>query len=175
MLLIQRCAVIIHSVSFSTEKNLDVLTEIFKGKEDAKLHIVGDGPYRQEMQEHCPTAIFPGFLKGAELSRAYASADIFIFPSTTDTFGNVVLEAMSSALPVIVTDKMGPKELVRHGENGLITTGTKDMRHKLQMLIDDEPLRKKMGAQARDYAITRSWETVFEQLFKDYRQNIIHK
>ncbi|MCK5271902.1 MAG: glycosyltransferase family 1 protein [Sedimentisphaerales bacterium] len=167
--------VVIYVGRVSTEKNLDVLTEIFKGKEDAKLHIVGDGPYRQEMQEHCPTAIFPGFLNGAELSRAYASADIFIFPSTTDTFGNVVLEAMSSALPVIVTDKMGPKEIVRHGENGFITTGTKDMRNKLQMLIDDEPLRKKMGIQARDYTLTRNWDAVFEQLFEDYRQNILHQ
>jgi glycosyltransferase involved in cell wall biosynthesis len=156
----------------STEKNLDVIAEIFRDKKDAQLIVVGDGPYRAEMKEICPGAVFAGFLQGEELSQAYASADIFVFPSTTDTFGNVVLEAMSSGLPVIVTDKMGPKEMVTEGENGFIARDDEDFRRKLNLLIQDKALRKKMGAQAREYALTRSWDAVFSRLFQDYQTAI---
>jgi len=124
------------------------------------------------MKQICPHAVFAGFLKGEELSRTYASADIFVFPSTTDTFGNVVLEAMSSALPVIVTDKMGPRELVTEGENGFIARDAVDFRQKLDLLIQDESLRKKMGTQARQYALTHSWEAVFHGLFHNYQRII---
>jgi len=161
--------VVLYVGRVSVEKNLDVLTGIFSNNRDAKLVIVGDGPYKAEMQQHCPDADFTGFLKGQELSKVYASADIFVFPSTTDTFGNVVLEAMSSGLPVIVTDKMGPKELVTHEENGFITHNTDDFREKLDLLIKDKELKKRMGANARKYAISRSWDAVFDKLFADYQ------
>ncbi len=162
--------VVLYVGRVSTEKNLDVLAEIFQDKTDAQLMVVGDGPYRQEMRQRCPEAVFTGFLKGEDLSRAYASADIFVFPSTTDTFGNVVREAMSSGLPVVVTDKMGPKEQVSRGENGFIATDADDFREKLNRLIRDEPLRKKMGQNARDYALSQSWDAVFEKLFADYQR-----
>ncbi len=154
----------------STEKNLDVLTEIFKDQPEAKLMVVGDGPYRAEMQQLIPEASFTGFLQGEALSQAYASADIFVFPSTTDTFGNVVREAMSSGVPVVVTDKMGPKEQVVQGETGFITTDTADLAAKLNLLIRDEALRKKMGKNARNYALTQNWDAVFETLFEDYQR-----
>lgn len=154
----------------STEKNLNVLAEIFQDKNDAKLTVVGDGPYREEMQQKCPQAIFTGFLKGEDLSRAYASADIFAFPSATDTFGNVVLEAMSSGLAAIVTDKMGPKELIDHGQTGFVACDDEDFRAKLNLLIRDEPLRKKMGRNARQYALSRNWNTIFKKLFADYQK-----
>jgi glycosyltransferase involved in cell wall biosynthesis len=112
--------------------------------------------------------IGPGFLKDEALSRAYASADLFVFPSTTDTFGNVVQEAMSSGLPVIVTDKMGPKELVDHGKTGFITCDTDDFEDRLNTLIRDKEKRQNMGSAARAYAMTRSWDAVFERLFDDY-------
>ena len=90
----------------------------------------------------------------------YASSDIFVFPSTTDAFGNVVLETMSSGVPVIVPDKMGPNELVADGENGFIAVDDSDFERKLDVLIGDQSLRKKMGASARKYALTRSWDDV---------------
>ena len=152
----------------STEKNLDLLVDIFVDRTDSRLVVVGDGPYLREMKTLLPKASFAGFLKGEELSRAYASADIFAFPSTTDTFGNVVLEAMSSGLPVIVTDEMGPKELVDHGKTGFITHDSDDFEAKLHTLIKDKVKRQKMGAAARAYAMTRSWDAVFEKLFEDY-------
>ena len=152
----------------SIDKNLYVLAQLFKDRHDAKLVIVGDGPYMGEMKQMCPDTVFRGFLKGRDLSTAYASADVFVFPSTTDTFGNVVLEAMSSGVPPIVTDKMGPKELITDGHNGFIAHDTTDFRAKLDMLLHNEALRIKMGENARKYALTRSWHAVFDKLFADY-------
>jgi glycosyltransferase involved in cell wall biosynthesis len=156
----------------SIEKNLDQLVPLFRDRRDARLVVVGDGPYLKEMKSLLPHALYMGFLKGDDLSRAYASADIFIFPSTTDTFGNVVLEAMSSGLPVIVTDKMGPREMVKHGRTGFITRNPHDMNEKLDILIKDRSKRLSMGSAARDYALTRSWDSVFEKLFQDYHRVI---
>jgi glycosyltransferase involved in cell wall biosynthesis len=110
----------------SKEKNLALLADAFMEVTTAgcacSLVIVGDGPYRQEMAEKLAgyPVLFTGFLEGEELQRAYASADIFVFPSATDTFGNVVLEAQASGLPVIVSDEGGPRELMVDGETGII-------------------------------------------------------
>lgn len=79
---------------------------------------------------------------------------------------------MSSALPVIVTDKMGPRELVTEGENGFIARDAVDFRQNLDLLIQDESLRKKMGTQARQYALTHRWEAVFHGLFHNYQRII---
>lgn len=110
----------------SREKNLELLAEAFiavsEAGHDARLVIVGDGPYKREMEERLAgyPALFTGYLAGDELRECYASADVFVFPSTTDTFGNVVLEAQASGLPVIVSDEGGPKELMVDGETGLV-------------------------------------------------------
>ena len=90
------------------EKDLDVLIEVYDRlavrRPECSLAVVGDGPYLQTRKQRLPysNVIFTGFLFGEELSQAYASSDVFVFPSTTDTFGNVVLEAMASGVPVIV-------------------------------------------------------------------------
>ena len=149
--------------------NLDVLVAIFRDKRDGQLAVVGDGPYLPEMKQPCPEARYMGFLSGEELSREYASADVFAFASTVDTFGNVVQEALSSGAPAIVTDKMGPKEQIIHGETGFITTAAADFGDKLDELIANAALRQQMGVNARNYALTRRGEAVFEQLFADYR------
>ena len=93
---------------------------------DAQLVIVGDGPYRAELQSRCRErrVVFTGLLEGEELATAYASADVLVFPSATDTFGNVVLEAQASGLPVIVTDRGGPAEIVQSHESGLVVDHT---------------------------------------------------
>ena len=100
----------------SKEKNLDLLANAYRQLRDEGLPIelllVGHGPYSQALAEALPDAIFTGYLKGKDLATAYASADVFAFPSTTDTFGNVIIEAQASGIPVIVSDAGGPKELV---------------------------------------------------------------
>src|SRR5437868_3959332 len=109
----------------SKEKNLDVLAQAYRQLRGeglpVQLYLVGDGPYLEALHEAMPEAIFTGYLRGKELAAAYASADVFVFPSTTDTFGNVVIEAQASGVPVIVSDTGGPKELVEENVNGVVT------------------------------------------------------
>ena len=97
----------------SKEKDLDVLAQAYRRLREEglsiQLFVVGHGPYSETLAELLPDAIFTGYLKGKELAKAYASADIFVFPSTTDTFGNVIIEAQASGVPVIVSDSGGPK------------------------------------------------------------------
>ena len=92
----------------SIEKDLDILVECFRVNEDSRLVVVGDGPSLPAMRKALPGALFLGFRKGQELSQIYASCDFLVFPSTTDMFGNVILEAMASGLPVILSDAGGP-------------------------------------------------------------------
>jgi len=152
----------------SVEKNLPLLVRAFTGMAGVALKVVGDGPYLEKMKKECPTAEYTGMITGDALSRAYASADVFAFPSETDTFGNVVLEAMSSGIPAVVTDKMGPKEIVIDGETGFVASTHEEFVDKLRLLVTDGPLRKEMGRKAREYALTRSWDRVFEDLFEQY-------
>lgn len=144
----------------SIEKNMPLLAEIWKlvARQCARrglsadLAIVGDGPYRAEMEKalrHC-SAHFLGFRHGDELTALYASSDLFIFPSVTDTLGQVVMEALASGVPAIVTDQGGPKEVVRDGETGRIFPPTDPERwaNEITSLIADEGERLRMGRQA---------------------------
>lgn len=153
----------------SVEKGLDDLMYAFEDIDDANLILAGDGPYRKELEQKAKSNfIFKGFLRGESLSMEYASADIFVFPSRTDTFGNVVLEAMASGLPVIVTDGMAPKELVENGVNGFVVKDREEMKEKIRLLKNDREMRKGMGTASRESAAKRTWEEVFEKLFEDY-------
>jgi len=101
-----------------------------------------------------------------------ASADVFFFPSRTDTFGNVVLEAEACGLPVIVTNEGGPREAVRHGETGLIcgSQGPFTLAVALSWLLREHTRRAQMGAAARRYAEARSWPLALEPLFDAWRE-----
>src|SRR5207248_9636784 len=109
----------------SKEKDLDVLAEAYRQLRaeglPIGLYFVGDGPYLQALNQALPEAVFTGYLLGKALAAAYASADVFDCPSTTDTFGNVVIEAQASGVPVIVSDTGGPKWLVASKVNGVLT------------------------------------------------------
>src|SRR5438270_893877 len=152
----------------SREKDLDVLAAAYRKVRDAglpvKLFIVGHGPYSDALAESLPDAIFAGYLKGEKLATAYASADIFVFPSTTDTFGNVIIEAQASGLPVIVSDLGGPKELVEHGVTGLITKARDldALERAISLLVNDEGIRRKMGQRARQRVLDRNWPGAFQ-------------
>jgi len=114
---------------------------------------------------------FTGFLEGDDLAEAYASADIFVFPSTTDTFGNVVLEAQASGLPVIVSDEGGPKENLIHGKTGFIVPArdTNALLEAVLKLMDNPGLLQEMKRSARDYTENRSFEATYMQLWDSYR------
>jgi glycosyltransferase involved in cell wall biosynthesis len=114
-----------------------------------------------------PEAFFVGYLSGKELAAAYASADIFVFPSTTDTFGNVILEAQASGLPVVVSDSGGPKELVTDKANGLITKShdVEDFTRAVRELATNRELRERMANSARDSVTDRSWPRAFAKFW----------
>ena len=150
------------------EKNLTLLVELLSKRPNIHLTVVGDGPYFEAMKEKLPNAEYMGKLSGEELYKAYANGDFFVFPSHTDTFGNVVLEAMSSGLPVVVTDVMAPKEQVKHGVTGFIAKTDDNFADAIDTLANDTKMRKKMGKAARAYAETRSWDAVFETLLNQY-------
>jgi len=155
----------------SREKDLDLLAEAYRRLRDEGLSIqlcvVGHGPYSREFSESLPEALFTGYLTGKELAAAYASADIFVFPSTTDTFGNVIIEAQASGVPVIVSDSGGPKELVENDRNGLITKShdVEDLIRAIRELVADPDRRKRMGNFARESVINRTWPNAFRKFW----------
>ena len=155
----------------SREKDLDLLGEAFRRLRDEglsiQLFIVGHGPYSKELSKALPEAVFTGYLTGSDLAAAYASADIFVFPSTTDTFGNVIIEAQASGVPVIVSDSGGPKELVENERNGLITKShdLEDLTRAIRELVVDSSRRKEMGVHARESVINRTWPTAFRKFW----------
>ena len=165
----------------SKEKNLDFLVDIFKRlverKEKYHLIIVGEGPYisdmRMELRDYPVT--FTGYLRGKDLSQAYASSDIFVFPSTTDTFGNVVLEAQASGLPVIVTDQGGPKENMIPGKTGFVVPANDpdSFISEIQRISDDEKLLNDMRDNARSYVEHRSFESAYLNNWRYYQTNDI--
>jgi len=155
----------------SREKDLDVLADAYRRLRDeglpVQLFVVGHGPYSEVLAESLPEAFFTGYLRGKELATAYASADIFVFPSTTDTFGNVIIEAQASGVPVIVSDSGGPKELVQDNENGFITKShdVDDFTSAIRTLVTDSALRERMGNCARKSVIARSWPGAFRKFW----------
>lgn len=161
----------------SREKNLHVLADAYRlvaaRAPHLRLVLVGDGPARAELEETLRglPVTFTGYLTGDDLANAYASSDIFVFPSGTDTFGNVVLEAQASGLPVVVTDKGGPQENLLPGRTGAIVPegdATAMARAMLDMAADPARLDA-MRADARAYAESRSFEAAFLQQWAMYR------
>ena len=114
-----------------------------------------------------PEACYTGYLKGKELGAAYASSDIFVFPSTTDTFGNVVLEAQAAGLPCVVSDQGGPAELITDGVEGFITRSldVEDFSGAIRRLATDPELRQQMGERARQRVQDRNWTNAFRQFW----------
>jgi glycosyltransferase involved in cell wall biosynthesis len=94
----------------------------------------GDGPYRSKLQIDCPEAVFMGMCSHAQLAVAYASSDLFLFPSLTETFGNVTLEALASGTPVLAFDCAAATELIRHEHNGWLVPGEDPQRYVLKAL-----------------------------------------
>jgi glycosyltransferase involved in cell wall biosynthesis len=140
-----------------------------------RLALVGDGPMRAELEALLPHAHFAGHQAGTELARWYASADVFVFPSTTETFGNVVLEALASGLPAVVVDRGGPPDQIKGGETGYIARANDaaDLAGRVGALLTDAALRRAMGERARE-AATREhdWEAINRRLIEGYRRVI---
>ena len=135
-----------------------------------RLALVGGGPMRAKLEVLLPEACFAGHQAGEALSRWYASADVFIFPSTTETLGNVVLEALASGLPSVVVDRGGPQDLIRQGVNGFVAKANdiEAIADAVEPLLRDGALRARMSAAARASAGSRDWESINGALVESY-------
>jgi len=156
----------------SIEKNVTLLPQVQEelehiGHKDFRFMIVGHGAEDEGLRERMPRAEIPGVLRGEALSEAYANMDLFVFPSHTDTFGNVVLEAMASGVPAIVTTDGGPKTIVRDGVTGRVVQD-EDFAAAVAEILDDPAKHAAMRVAARAHALTMSWDSVFEGVYAVY-------
>jgi glycosyltransferase involved in cell wall biosynthesis len=150
----------------AAEKNLGALLaawEAVRARDPrARLVLVGDGPQADALRRACPTAHFAGQRRGEDLAAHYASADLFAFPSLTETFGNVTPEAMASGLPVVAFDSAAAGQLIRSGENGVLVPppGTSDFVAAVLALAADAPRRAALGHAARETVQAIGWDAV---------------
>jgi phosphatidylinositol alpha 1,6-mannosyltransferase len=156
------------------EKNLGVLAAAYRlirrERDDVALVLVGDGPARAELEHLLPDAIFAGYRSGTALAAAYASADVFVFPSTTETFGMVTLEAMASGLAPVCANKGGAADIIRNGENGMLADpgSADDFAACCLRVIADASLRRDMSARALAFATQQSWDAVVARMLDEY-------
>ena len=163
--------VVLYVGRISKEKELDFLAQVaerMKGDPSVTFAFTGDGPFLPELRKKLPHGIYTGALHGEDLSRAYASADLFVFPSTTDTFGNVVIEAMASGLPVLVSDQGGPRELLRSPADGEVVGGgaAEWVTAIRKGLASHQDEGERMARRERTVA-GRSWEDAFRKFWSD--------
>lgn len=159
----------------SAEKNVRFLAALDRMLRDRGVHthrflVVGEGSERAWLREHLSNVELPGMLRGEALASAYASMDVFVFPSETDTFGNVALEAMASGVPVVVSSRGGPKYLVDEGVDGFVASSASQFADAVLALHDDPALRLRMASAARESSLSRSWDAVFEGVYERYRE-----
>jgi glycosyltransferase involved in cell wall biosynthesis len=161
------------------EKNLTLLLKAWEAlapvRGPAKLVLVGRGPLEDEIRRReLPGVHVTGLMHGLELSAAYSSADIFVFPSATETFGNSLLEAMGSGLPSLVAEAGGVLEFAKHGENAWLVApnSVAAITDGLRRLMEDSALRHRLADGALRTAAERGWDEVYDRLLEDYREAI---
>ncbi len=159
----RRSPVILYAGRLSREKGLELVAplrqQLLGYGLNARFVFVGDGPMRRELETLCPDGVFPGSLPHDRVAEAMASADVFFFPSATDTLGNVVLEAQAAGLPVVVSDRGGPRQHMAHTHTGFVcAAGDADAFARAFVMLFTQPeLRLEMGRLARSYALARDW------------------
>lgn len=156
------------------EKDLRTFTEIYDQltglRDDVVFVLVGDGPIRNELEKLMPAALFLGFKEGEELSKIYASSDLFVFPSTTETFGNVVLEAIASGAIPICSDEGGASSSIKNNYNGIICKAKNsfDFSKKIISLLNNQSEIDRISANCIEYASTQTWENIFSIQYQNY-------
>ena len=158
------------------EKDVKTLLNVAKAippqiNDEIQWLIVGDGPMREELEREAPeNMLFTGYVKGEQLAAVYSASDLFVFPSATETFGNVVLEALASGTPAITSNSGGVKTIIQDGVTGFLCDpgNTQQFTNSILQLLNHEDLRKKMGIQGRNYALTQKWDRIFDHLLWHY-------
>jgi len=174
--------IVLYAGRISWEKNLHLLTQTYREMDHTTCHlvIVGDGPALTELKQEMADlpVTFTGYLRGEELARAYASGDIFAFPSRTETFGQVVLEAMASGLPVVGMRAEGVRDIVEDGKTGFLLD-LEDLSEPEQIagyqrllarLVEQPELRQTMGLAAQSVANQRTWDEAMKSLVSGYTE-----
>jgi glycosyltransferase involved in cell wall biosynthesis len=177
--------VLLYAGRLAAEKNLDVVVKTYEALKSSgtKLSLVfaGDGPYADTLRDQCPDAIFMGMCDQQKLSQIYASADVFLFPSLTETFGNVTLEALSSGTPVLAFNCAAAAELLLHNVNGWLVDGDCDadfVKTACESLKNRSSVRSmrettRLSAEAMDWnVIAQQVEEVFLKVLNEYHQKI---
>lgn len=174
--------VVLYVGRLAPEKNVDVFFEVYKRfskKYPGKFQFVlaGDGPLNDELRgafpkDENPDLSFLGFIQGKALAEIYAAADVFLFPSATETFGNVVLEAMGSGTPVIGAAAGGVKDNIQHERTGLLCEpgNAHAFEMSLLRLAEDRDLRMEMVREGLAYVEQQSWDRIFGKLLESYRK-----
>jgi glycosyltransferase involved in cell wall biosynthesis len=156
----------------SPEKSVHVLATIARnlgarGRTDVRFTIVGEGRERSWLQQHIPQATCCGVLRGDALARAYANMDLFAFPSTTETVGNVVLEALASGVPVVARSHGALPSLA--GDVAELATSDDEFVNTALALIEDTDRRQRLSKTGRSHALTLSWDRIFDGVYQVYR------
>jgi glycosyltransferase involved in cell wall biosynthesis len=152
------------------EKGLDVYADVIERLEQQGIPhrsmVVGDGPAREELEARLPNTVFTGFLNGDNLARAYASSDVFLFPSDTETFGNVTLEAMASGLPTVCAEAVGSRDLVNDGATGRLCApgDVEAFTEATRTLVQNASRRNRMGTAAFQRAQDFTWATILDKM-----------
>jgi glycosyltransferase involved in cell wall biosynthesis len=165
------------------EKDINTLLAVAKSipaEINEKIHwlIVGDGPLRRELQTQSESNMtFTGYLNGKHLAEVYSASDLLVFPSPTETFGNVVLESLASRTPVIGAKSGGVKNIVKEGVTGILCKpgNVQEFRDAIIHLLTNDGLREQMGIAGRNYALTQSWDRIFEDLIWHYKDVIVEQ
>lgn len=161
----------------TVEKNIHFLAELERrlsesGLANFRFLIVGQGAEESWLKANMRRATFAGVLKGEALAAAYASMDVFAFPSRTDTYGNVVLEALASGVPAVVTDSGGPRFIVHHGETGFVARDAEEFVAHFRTLAAETGRLQQMRAASRAQALLSTWDVVFESVYATYDRTL---
>jgi glycosyltransferase involved in cell wall biosynthesis len=170
-----RCLTMAYVGRLSSEKGLALFAplsaELTRRDVRHQLVFVGDGPMRAELEAACPRARFLGSVPAGRVAEAVATADVFVFPSATDTLGNVVLEAQACERPVLVTDRGGPQQHMINGVTGWVCPADSvgAFADRLEAWSKHRDAHREMGVAARRYARTRSWSNALVPLYDTWR------
>ncbi|MFF2447887.1 glycosyltransferase family 4 protein [Neobacillus sp. NPDC058068] len=159
------------------EKDVKTLLDVAKSlpaevNEQVQWLVVGDGPLREELEATSPANMtFTGYQTGIELAEIYSASDLFVFPSPTETFGNVVIEALASGTPAITANSGGVKNIIQPGVTGYLceTGNAAEFADAILKLLENDSLLIHFGQEGRDYALTQNWDTIFDHLLWHYQ------
>ena len=159
------------------EKNVRLFVDLERsllaqGQRNFRFTLIGEGNEKAWLRKNLEFGETPGILRGEALAEAFANMDAFVFPSRTDTFGLVLLEAMASGVPVVVSPQTGARIGIRHGVTGFHAPDLDSFTDSVLRLMNSEPLRQRMGAAARIFCCSRMWNGVFEQLYSTYQRGL---